>query len=147
MNIHVDTLLNLPNVTVEICRNVEDYVYIELCCLNPGIPCPYCHKYTEEIHQNRPILIRDLPISGKATYLKIPRRQFYCQHCGHYSTENLEFVGSHRRHTKRYEQNIYQRVATSNITQVAREENLKYDEVKGMFDNHCKKVEKKTGLG
>lgn len=89
MNIHLDTLINLPKVTVEICRYVDDYVYLNLCCLNPKISFQDYHKYTDKNHQNRPILIRDLPISGKATYLKIPRRQFYCQHCGHYSTENL----------------------------------------------------------
>lgn len=35
-------------------------------------------RYTEDLHQNRPILIRDLPVFGKVVYLKIPRRQFYC---------------------------------------------------------------------
>ncbi|MEG4577075.1 transposase family protein [Microcoleus sp. N3A4] len=30
------------------------------------------------MHQNRPILVRDLSVFGRPVYLKIPRRQFYC---------------------------------------------------------------------
>ncbi|PSB60738.1 hypothetical protein C7B79_24670 [Chroococcidiopsis cubana CCALA 043] len=30
------------------------------------------------MHQNRPMLVRDLPSFGRVVYLKVPRRQFYC---------------------------------------------------------------------
>ena len=38
-----------------------------------------------------------------------------------------------RRHTQRYEQNIYARVQQSSMEQIGREEGLSYDEIKGIF--------------
>ena len=73
-------------------------------------------------------------------YLKVPRRQFYCPSCQRYITEKLEFIDKKRRHTQRYEQNIYARVQHSSIEQIGREEGLSYDEIKGMFAHvHCGK--------
>ncbi|UIE38356.1 transposase family protein [Leptodesmis sichuanensis A121] len=54
--------------------------------LNQESSCPHCKKLSSELHQNRPILIRDLSIFGQVTYLKIPRRQFYCRDCQRYFT-------------------------------------------------------------
>ncbi len=76
--------------------------------------------------------------------MKVPRRQFTCDHCGKYTTENLEFLESYRRHTKRYEEYIYQRVIATNIEQVGREEQLKYDEILGIFDYISKQHQKKN---
>ena len=85
MDIHLDILLSLPNVTVFTCEQVEGFTILKVNLLNEGISCPHCHSYTDELHQNRPILVRDLPISGRKIYLKVPRRQFYCQNCQRYS--------------------------------------------------------------
>jgi transposase len=63
----------------------------------------------------------------------VPRRQFYCPNCQRYITEKLEFIDKKRRQTQRYEQNIYARVQQSSISQIGREEELSYDEVKGIF--------------
>jgi hypothetical protein len=38
-----------------------------------------------------------------------------------------------KRHTQRYEQNIYARVQQSSVEQIGREEGLSYDEIKGIF--------------
>jgi transposase len=125
-----------------------------------GISCPHCEKYTAEIHQNRPVLIRDLPTFGRKVYLQVPRRllgethaeetsarfhpQFYCSDCKRYSTEKLEFCDEKRRHTQRYEANIYARVQQSSMEQVGREEELSYDEIKSIFD-HVYQQRKKVG--
>jgi hypothetical protein len=50
-----------------------------------------------------------------------------------YITEKLEFIDKKRRHTQRYEQNIYARVQQSSMEQIGREEGLSYDEIKGIF--------------
>jgi len=81
MDFHLDRLLGFPYVTVESCHEIEDNIYLNLRLLNEGINCPRCQKYVDEIHQNRPILVKDLPIFGKPVYLKVPRRQFECKRC------------------------------------------------------------------
>jgi transposase len=39
--------------------------------LTEGSYCPNCEKFSDELHQNRPSLIRDLSIFGKQTYLEV----------------------------------------------------------------------------
>lgn len=104
MDFHLDTLLNLPNVTVESCIYQNDEVYLILRFLIERSYCPHCGNSSEELHQNRPVLIRDLPVFGKIAYLKVPRRQFFCCNCQRYFTERLEFVDWERRYTQRYEE-------------------------------------------
>ena len=88
---------------------------------------------TEKLHQNRPVLVRDLSVFGRPVYLKIPGRPFYCHSCQRYTTERIDFLDIKRRQTQRYEQNIYERVKQSSMEQIAREEGLSYDEIKGFF--------------
>jgi transposase len=65
--------------------------------------------------------------------LEVPRRQFYCPSCQRYITERLEFSDKKRRHTQRYEPNIYARVQQSSMSQIGREEGLSYHEIQGIF--------------
>jgi transposase len=133
MDIHLDILLDLPNVTVFTCEQVEGFTVLKLKLLNEGISCPHCHSYTDEVHQNRPILVRDLPISGRKIYLKVPRRQFYCQNCQRYSTERLNFLEAGRNYTLRYEDYIYEKVKELTIEQVSVKEELSYERVSNIF--------------
>jgi transposase len=135
MSFHLDYLLDLPGIRIETCREVEGTIFLSVDILASGIRCPHCENYTEKLHQNRPILVRDLPTFGRAVYLQVPRRQFYCCECQRYSTERLEFCQEKRRHTQRYEVNIYQRVQQSSLEQIGREEGLSYDEIKSIFDH------------
>ena len=143
MSVYLDDLLDLPNVRVESYTQIEGSITLSLVMISDAIVCPHCGHLTDELHQNRPVLVRDLSIFGHPTYLHLPRRQFYCPECQKYSTERLEFVDWKRRHTQRYEEDIYQRVQSSNMEQIGREEGLKYDEIKGMFDHISSKKNKK----
>lgn len=145
MDLHLDTLLHLPYATVETCSYIEGNVCLQIKLLNHGIACPNCDIYTEELHQVRSVLVRDLPVFGQQVYLKIPRRQFYCKACQHYRTERLEFMDWSRRHTRRYEAHIYQQVKNSSIEQVSREEKLSHGEIKGIFEHQIQGLKKKSG--
>lgn len=133
MDIHLDTLLKLPNATVESCTQQDNEAYLKLRLLNEEARCPQCEQLSSELHQNRPILIRDLSIFGQATYLKVPCRQFYCRHCQCYFTESLTFMDEGRQYTRRYEEHIYQQVQLSSIEQVSRVERLSFDRIQGIF--------------
>jgi len=145
MSFHLDYLLDLPGVRVETCTQVEGTICLKLAVLAAGITCPHCQSYTDELHQNRPMMVRDLPTFGRSVHLQIPRRQFYCSSCQRYSTERLEFVDWKRRHTQRYEANLYERVQQSSFEQIGREEALSYDEVKGIFDHVYQQRKKRVG--
>jgi transposase len=65
MSFHLDYLLDLPGVKVETCNQIEGQIYLRLSVVASGIICPHCNNYTEELHQNRPILARDLSVFGR----------------------------------------------------------------------------------
>ena len=146
MEFHLDTLLNLPDTTVESCVHQDKEAYLGLRFLNEKSSCPHCHNLSEELHQNRPVLIRDLPVFGKVIHLRVPRRQFYCEHCQRYFTERLTFVDWERRYTQRYENYIYQRVQNTSIEQVSREEELSWDQVQGIFKHRFAQEKKQSGV-
>ncbi len=74
MDFNLNYLLNFPHVTILSCQQQEELIVLKLDLLNEGISCPHCHAYTDNLHQNRPILVRDLSILGQPVYLKVPRR-------------------------------------------------------------------------
>lgn len=129
----LDNLLNLAGTTVEGYQEVEGYVCLQLKLLNRGTNCPHCNYYTTELHQTTQMLARDLPSFGKPVYLRVPRRRFYCPKCQRYSTERIKFLVERRNYTKRYEQDIYEKVLSSSIAQVSRIECLTCAEVEGIF--------------
>ena len=71
MDFHLDSLLNLPNVTVLSCQQQEGLIFFSLDFFNEGILCPHCQTYTDNLHQTRPILVRDLSIVEQGVYLKV----------------------------------------------------------------------------
>ncbi|WP_340094890.1 ISL3 family transposase [Nostoc punctiforme] len=127
---------------VESCTQIDGKILLGLRIVGEGMVCHHCQNYTEQLHQNRPILVKDLPVFRRPVYLKVPRRQFYCPNCQRYPTEKLDFLDIKRLHTQRYEQNIYERVKQSSMEQIVREEGLSYDEIKGIFDR-VNKTQKK----
>jgi transposase len=108
MDFHLDSLLNLPNVTVFTSSQKLGFILLKLEFLNEGINCPHCQYYTDILHQTRPILVRDLSSCGQGVYLQVPRRQFYCPHCKKSPTERLDFLEMRRNYTIRYEEYIYE---------------------------------------
>ncbi len=74
MDFHLDSLLKLPDVTVLTCQQHGGFIFLELDFINEGISCPHCQTYTDNLHQTRPILVRDLSICGQGVFLKVPRR-------------------------------------------------------------------------
>ena len=146
MTYHLDYLLGLPGARVQTCQDLEGAMTFRLEIVAAGMSCPHCQNYTDDLHQTRPILVRDLSAFGRKVYLQVPRRQFYCAPCQRYATEPLEFIDWQRRHTRRYELQIYERVQHSSLEQIGREEELSSDEVKGIFD-HISQQKKRVGAG
>ncbi|WP_293262928.1 transposase family protein [Microcoleus sp. PH2017_21_RUC_O_A] len=145
MDFHLDGLLNLPDITIERCIKNDKKTILKVGFLTENATCPHCQQSRDELHQIRPILIRDLPISGQLIELEIPRRQYYCKNCQKYFTEQLCFVDEGRRYTQRYEEYIYHRVQVTTVSQVKREEELSWDQIQGIFNHQRSQVKKPHG--
>src|SRR4028118_1715705 len=92
MDFHLDGLLNLPDITIERCIKNDTKTILKVEFLTDDATCPYCQQSRDELHQIRPILIRNLQISGQLIELKILRHQYYCNNDQKYFTEQLCFV-------------------------------------------------------
>jgi len=106
---------------------------------NDVMACPDCEYETNHINQRRDLKVRDLSILGKQTILHLERRQYYCQDCKRYFTEEIESMDFDRHSTNRYQEYIYECVKKSTVSQIAKEEDLTYDRVKSIFENQFSK--------
>jgi transposase len=133
MDFHLDNLLNLPNVIADSYSSTLDAVVINIQLVNAGINCPSCHQYICQLHQNRPILVRDLSVFGRIVYLKVPRRQFYCYNCKKLPTESFSWLNKQQRQTNRYQEYIYEKVKELTVKQVSENEKMSEDAVQDIF--------------
>lgn len=143
MDIYLDTLLHLPYMTVESCREVDGTALLKLKCLNETIQCPHCGATLERINQTEVVLVRDLPVFGKPVYLQVPHRQFHCLSCQKFCTESFDFVSWRHHYTQRYERAIYQQVNQSSLEEVSRVEGLGIATVRAIFEEQANATIKK----
>ena len=133
MDFCLDTLLNLPNVIADSYASTLDSIVVKLQLINAGINCPNCNEYICQVHQTRPILVRDLSVFGQVVYLKVPRRQFYCFSCKMSPTESLFWLSKKQRQTNRYQEYIYDRVKELTVKQVSENEKMSEDAIQDIF--------------
>jgi len=63
--------------------------------------CPYCGAYTDQIHDYRTSIIKDLPISGKQTFLHYRKRRYHCSCCNKHFFESFPLLAKYCRITTR----------------------------------------------
>jgi len=126
-------LLAIPNYKVVGVEMTEDTITLDIQSTLKGVECLRCGAYCTNLHENHPRTVRDLPISGKACYLRFIRRRFFCSHCRDPFSESLSFVQERRDYTKRYQAWIFHQVKENNITAVQRLEGLTYDQIESIF--------------
>lgn len=146
MDFHLNSLLGLPQATVFTCYRETDFICLHLQLNNEGINCPNCQQYIDCLHDTSYILVKDLSICGNLVYLKVPRRKYYCEFCGKYPTEVLEWVEKRRNFTCRYENYIYEQVKNLTVEQVSNQEKLERNQVQRIFSRIAKReIAKKIG--
>ncbi len=131
-------LLSIPNYKVVGVEMTEDIITLDIDSTLNGAKCPRCGTYSTHLHENHPRTVQDLPISGKACYLRFVRRRFFCSDCKDPFSESLRFVQERRDYTKRYQAWIFHQVKENNITAVQRLESLTYDQIESIFLTEAK---------
>ena len=111
----------------------DDTITLDIKSALDGAKCPRCGASCTDMHENHPRTVRDLPIIGKACYLRFVRRRFFCPVCNKPFSESLGFVQEHRDYTNRYQERIFHQVKENNITAVQRYAGLTYDQIQSIF--------------
>ena len=134
-------LLNIPGVFVKECQQIDEIgivLYVE--AEHKYSTCPRCGQKSRKLHQNHHSLVKDLPVSGQSTYLRVNRRQFKCKQCGKPFSEELDYVDKHKTYTKRLSHEIVAQILDSNIRSVAERHDLSESEVQAMLKDAGKRL-------
>jgi len=99
-----------------------------------------CHRcgriITEQHGEDRPRLLRHLPILGRPVYLRIRPKRFRCPYCDHHptTTQQLGWYDPNALHTKAYERLLIVQLVNSTVTDVVAKEDVSYDALLGILD-------------
>ena len=85
-------------------------------------------------------MVKDLPWGKNEVLLRINRRQFRCKKCGQVFSEELEFIGQQRGYTKRLAKKIVSEVIESNVSSVARRNDLTSEEIATMLSDKISNI-------
>ena len=131
-------LLDIPNYHVISAEIETNKITLDIESVSKTAACPHCGKTSKMLHERHPRIVRDLPISGKPTYLRFVRRRFFCDDCHRAFSESLGFVDERRDYTRRYQHWIFLQVRENNIITVHRAEGLTYDQIESIFLHEAK---------
>ena len=126
-------LLDIPNYHVISAEIETDKITLDIESTSQTTACPHCGKTSKTLHERHRRMVRDLPISGKPTYLRFIRCRFFCDDCHRAFCESLSFVDERRDYTRRYQHWIFLQVRENNISAVRRVEQLTYDQIESIF--------------
>jgi transposase len=136
-----DELLGLPNVKA-VSYQITSAERIEVCIesrLDVAV-CPDCQRVSGQIHDTaEPQTLRDLTIWGRQCWLRYAPRRFACAGCHSTFVERVAWREPGLAYTLRYAHHIYDRTQQEDIAQVALDEGLSQDTVRGIFERWAKK--------
>lgn len=99
--------------------------------------CRQCGRTLTEQHgEDRPRLLRHLPILGRVVYLRIRPKRFRCPYCDDHptTTQELDWYDPNALHTKAYERHLIVQLVNSTVTDVVAKEDVSYDALLGILD-------------
>jgi transposase len=129
-------LLHLPEATVEDMAIIDGVgLFLVIRSTRRDAECPDCGKRSRHLHANHRYNIEDLPWNEQSVILRVNRRQFWCQHCGHVFSEELAFVKKNRLYTQRLAHQIASQVLGSNIHSVAARTGLSDEQIETMVED------------
>ena len=99
--------------------------------------CRRCGRIITDQHgEERPRLLRHLPILGRVVYLRIRPKRFRCPYCDDHptTTQELEWYDPNALHTLAYERHLIVQLVNSTVTDVVAKEDVSYDALLGILD-------------
>lgn len=123
-------------------------IILQIESLTNDCVCPRCGMKSHKLHQNHRYIIKDLPLGEQQVFLEINKRQFKCDKCKKPFSEELEFVDSRRKYTKRLANQTIKEVLDSDIQSISQKGNLTTEEIERILKDASKKfvIEKPSYL-
>lgn len=133
-------LLGIDGVTVvnQVTDPETQMVTLQLAHAFDCAICPVCGHLSLSLHQNHPVLVRDMDLLEHICYLKFDKRRFDCRYCGKPFTEMLPFCEFYSRYTKRFEQYVFDVAKEHTIYRAAEQLKLGYQATEGIYYRQAK---------
>jgi transposase len=140
----LEKILNLPKARIKGYEKIEGigWVIQVESELREGV-CPRCGKRSKKLHQNHWHWVRDLSICGEETYLQVNRRQWKCEECKKPFSEELEWVNSRRKYSKRLANKILEELKSSDLTRMSELNKISVEEIERMLEDIKEELQKK----
>lgn len=98
--------------------------------------CPKCHTETSLVHDYRIQNVKDIPMLGMHTILKIHKRRHICPSCGKKFYETIPFLPKYQRTTNRLWMYVLKELkGTGSMKSIAKNVNLSSTSVARILDN------------
>lgn len=81
INDFTSKMLELEDAIIENILPTNTSIHISFSLKRKPHRCPKCNAWTEQIHDYRTSIIKDLPIMGKKTFLHYKKRRYHCPYC------------------------------------------------------------------
>ncbi len=95
--------------------------------------CSRCRCVSGDIHQYQTRRVRDMSCFERRVCLVFDIRRFVCPKCHKVFTESLDSIASNGRHTKRFEQMVYQECLEQTFQHVAKKLGMNWHTVERLF--------------
>jgi transposase len=140
----LEKILNLPSIMIKAYHEFEGIGWIfEVESSGKKSICPRCGQTSEHLHKNHGHLVKDLPICGKTTYLKVNRRQYFCPECKKTFSEEFSWLRKRRSYTSRLGLNILEQLKKNNIKTVSEMNNVSEEEIEKMLEDVKEEINNK----
>jgi transposase len=130
--------LDIPHVRVlQTDLTQADEVILTVESTLESTSCRRCGRIITEPHgEDRPRLLRHLPILGRPVYLRIRPKRFRCPSCDDHptTTQELDWYDPNALHTKAYERHLIVQLVNSTVTDVVAKEDVSSDALLGILD-------------
>jgi len=94
-------LLEMEDVIVNDVSSSSSEIHISITLKRKPHVCPNCSFVTEQIHDYRDSVIKDIPVIGKQTFLHYRKRRYHCPCCNKHFYESFQFLPKYCRITTR----------------------------------------------
>ena len=94
-------LLELEDVIIEDVQTTNTEIHTFLSMPRRPHTCPRCNTVTEQIHDYRTSVIKDIPSRGKMMFLHYRKRRYHCPCCNKHFYETFPLLPKHCRITTR----------------------------------------------
>lgn len=94
-------LLELEDVIIKDISSSDTEIHVFFSLKRRPDTCPHCSSVTEQIHDYRTSIIKDIPFMGKKSFLHYSKRRYHCTCCGKHFYESFPLLPKHCRITTR----------------------------------------------